>query len=155
MNENTVSIRRLNASHIPEILRLEGLCFSYRWNKEQFRKGLAAGVFHVLGALEGRGLAAYLAYSVVKGEMEILNLAVDPDRRRRGVATRLLAAMLEDCRRRGVRTGFLEVKESNTAAIDLYRKFGFNQLGVRKNYYPDTREDALVFRIDLDPNRTD
>ena len=149
MNHIQPILRRLGEPDIPEVMRLESLCFSYRWNLDQFRRGLDAGVFHVLGLDQGGSLAGYLAYSVVGDEMEILNLAVDPDQRRRGLATRLLSAMLEDCAKRKVDRGFLEVKKSNQAAIDLYGKFGFKKVGERKKYYPDTGEDALVLRLDL------
>ena len=147
--ESAPVLRRLRESDIPEVLRLEGMCFSYRWNEAQFKRGLDAGVFHVLGLERGPELVAYLAYSVVGDEMEILNLAVIPDERRRGLASLLLAALLEECRRRKVGRGFLEVKKSNTAAIDLYGKFGFKKVGERKKYYPDTGEDALLLRLDL------
>lgn len=149
MTRTEPALRRLRKSDIPAILRLEGLCFSYRWNEEQFRRGLDAGVFHVLGLETGGELSAYLAYSVVEHEMEILNLAVTPELRRRGLASLLLVAMLEDCLQRKVVRGFLEVKKSNRAAIDLYGKFGFKKIGERKKYYPDTGEDALVMRLDL------
>ncbi len=145
----TPNIRRLGKGDVDEVLRLEGMCFAYRWNRDQFLRGLDAGAFHVLGMEQGGELIAYLAYSVVAREMEILNLAVTPDQRRQGLASLLLAAMLEDCLRRKVGHGFLEVRKSNQAAIDLYGKFGFKKVGERKKYYPDTGEDALVLRIDL------
>jgi len=150
------TVRRLGPDRIPDILRLEGLCFGYRWNADQFRRGLDAGVFHILGSVRGIGdeLLAYLAYSIAADEMEILNLAVHPDLRRRGMGTTLIRAMLEHCGRKKVARGFLDVKASNTAAIDLYGKFGFKKIGVRRNYYPDTREDALLMRLDLPVNET-
>ena len=148
-----IVVHKLGVAQVGEILELEGMCFSYRWNREQFARGLAAGVFHVQGARRGTVLVGYLAYSMVSEEMEILNLAVRPEARRAGVASKLLHSMLCDCRTNGVQQGFLEVKESNAPAIDLYRKFGFNQVGRRKKYYPDTGEDALVLRLDLPPDQ--
>ena len=144
-----ILLETLGPGDVDEILALESLCFEYHWNADQFRRGLLAGAFHVLGLRLGEHLVGYGAYSVVVDEMEVLNLAVHPKLRRRGLGDRLLRAMLLDCASRGVRTGFLDVKVSNTAAIDLYRKFGFNQIGIRRKYYPDTGEDALLFRLDF------
>ncbi|MGE4552916.1 MAG: ribosomal protein S18-alanine N-acetyltransferase [Desulfovibrionaceae bacterium] len=149
MHGADIRLETLGTGDVDEILALESLCFAYHWNADQFRRGLVAGAFHVLGLRLGGELVGYGAYSVVVDEMEVLNLAVHPTLRRRGLGARLLRAMLADCARRGVRTGFLDVKVSNAAAIDLYRKFGFNQIGIRRKYYPDTGEDALLFRLDF------
>jgi len=81
--------------------------------------------------------------------MEILNLAVAPEYRRRGLASRLLGLVLKIGKRLGVARVFLEVRESNVAARALYCRQGFGQVGVRKGYYPDNMEDALVQRLDL------
>ena len=97
-------------------------------------------------------LAGYLAFSLVAGEMEILNLGVHPRHRRQGLASRLMHAMVKICKEKKAVTGFLDVKASNHAAIDLYRKFGFIQCGIRKRYYPDTKEDALLFCLDFAGN---
>ncbi|MGE4506795.1 MAG: ribosomal protein S18-alanine N-acetyltransferase [Desulfovibrionaceae bacterium] len=131
------------------VMELERLCFPYHWTEEQFRLGLERGAFQVLGALDGEALVGYLAFSIILDEMEILNLAVHPAERRRGLGARLLGKLLAVCRERGVRTGFLDVKQSNTPAIDLYLKFGFKKRGVRKRYYPDTGEDALLLSREI------
>jgi len=81
--------------------------------------------------------------------MEILNLAVLPDFRKLGLATALLRRGFEVCKKMGIAQSFLDVKISNTPAIELYKKFGYVQIGVRKKYYPDTKEDALLFRYDF------
>lgn len=144
---------RLGLADLSEVVRLERACFPYHWTEEQFKLGLGRGAYHVLGIRDGDRLAAYLAFSVIAGEMEILNLAVDPPQRRRGLATRLMAALEEICRARQVVSGFLDVRASNLPAIDLYRKFGFSQCGVRRAYYPDNGEDALLFSREY-PNDT-
>ena len=144
------AVERLGAADVEGVMELERRCFAYHWSEEQVRLGLERGAFNVLGVRLQGGLAGYLAYSTICDEMEILNLAVHPDRRRRGIARALMEAMLRDCRERGVAKGFLDVKVSNLSAIDLYRKFGFKQYGVRKRYYPDTKEDALLFSLDIE-----
>jgi ribosomal-protein-alanine N-acetyltransferase len=132
-----------------ELIELERLCFAYNWTREQFAMGLERGVYKILGVrCQGR-LAGYIAFSLIEDEMEILNLAVHPGLRRRGLGQLLLAEAFDICIGQGIAKSFLDVKVSNTAAIDLYRKFGYEQIGIRKRYYPDTREDALLFRHDF------
>lgn len=142
-------IELLGVADIEAVMALERLCFSYHWTEEQFRLGLDKGAYHILGLRLKGGLKAYIAFSLIQDEMEILNLAVHPDCRRQGLGERLLVTTLEHCAELGVRRGYLDVKRSNTAAIDLYEKFGFKQVGARAKYYPDTGEDALLFQRDF------
>lgn len=144
-----ICIEPLGPPHIRQVMNLEALCFAYHWTEEQFRLGLERGAFHIHGARLGERIVGYVAFSVIQDEMEVLNLAVHPEFRRRGLGARLLDAALRTARLEGAMAGYLDVKESNQAAIDLYRKFGFNQIGVRRRYYPDTGEDALLFRCDI------
>jgi ribosomal-protein-alanine N-acetyltransferase len=139
------AVERLGPLDMGAVMALEKLCFAYQWTEAQFRLGLERGAYHILGIKRAGGLLAYVAFSVIKDEMEILNLAVHPEHRRQGLGEKLLAVTVEHCAALGVRRGYLDVKRSNTAAIDLYRKFGFNQTGVRAKYYPDDGEDALLF----------
>jgi len=125
------------------------MCFRTRWTREQFLLGLERKAFRIVGIHERGVLIAYCAFSVIAGEMEIMNIATHPFHRRKGLGKKLLAEVLRMCRSEGVAEGFLEVRRSNTGAIDLYKKFMFTQIGIRKNYYPDNKEDALLFRLDL------
>ena len=143
------SILRLGMADIDGVLELERLCFRTRWTREQFLLGLERKAFRILGIYERGLLIAYLAFSVIAGEMEIMNLATHPFHRRKGLGSRLLVEMLRQCRAEDVLEGFLEVRRSNKPAIDLYEKFGFIQIGTRKNYYPDNNEDALLYRLNF------
>ena len=89
--------------------------------------------------------------SVAAGESHILNLSVDPDMQRRGVGTRLMKHFVQLARRHNADTVMLEVRPSNAGAVRLYEKLGFNEVGVRRNYYPapDGREDALLLALSL------
>lgn len=146
---NSVVVQ-LGTEDIQSLIDLESLCFTYNWTYEQFLLGLERKAFKVLGIWEGTRLAGYMAFSLIEDEMEILNLAVHPDFRRRGMAAMLLDSAFEMCVTCGIAKSFLDVKESNTAALKLYRKYGYKQIGVRKKYYPDTQEDALLFRYDFE-----
>lgn len=141
----------LGVADLAEVMELERLCFRTRWTREQFLLGLERGAFHILGIRERGVLIAYVAFSLIVDEMEIMNIAVHPFHRRKGHAKVLLAEVLRICRERAVVAGFLEVRASNAGAIALYRRFGFEEKGRRRNYYPDNGEDALLFRLDFPP----
>ena len=99
-------------------------------------------------------LAGYMAFSLIADEMEILNLAVHPEYRRQGLGEALLSRSLEISEANGTTKSFLDVKVSNDPALALYRKFGYKKIGVRKKYYPDTKEDALLFQVRLPTTRS-
>ncbi|MBA4358437.1 MAG: ribosomal-protein-alanine N-acetyltransferase [Desulfovibrio sp.] len=143
------SVMVLSAADIQGVMDLERMCFRTRWTREQFLLGLERKAFRILGIYERDVLIGYAAFSVMAQEMELMNIAVHPFHRRKGLGARLLAEVLRLCRAAGAAEGFLEVRRSNAGAIDLYEKFGFIQVGTRKNYYPDNKEDALLFRLDL------
>ncbi|QGY41207.1 ribosomal-protein-alanine N-acetyltransferase [Pseudodesulfovibrio cashew] len=144
-----VEVKELEASDLDDLVELEKRCFAYNWTREQFLMGLERKVFVILGIRLDERLAGYIAFSLIEDEMEILNLAVHPDFRMLGFGAALLGSAFGVCRDRGVKKSFLDVKVSNEPAIHLYRKFGYKQIGVRKKYYPDTKEDALLFRYDF------
>lgn len=151
MQNNDIQCRvvKMGPEDIDSLRELEALCFDYHWTEEQFRLGLERGAFHVLGIKCGNRISGYLAYSILIDEMEILNLGVRPEERRKGIARKLMQSLLQKCRDMGIQKGFLDVKRSNTPAISLYESLGFKQTGVRKRYYPDTKEDALLYDLDL------
>lgn len=144
-------IRRAWPADAPVLAALERRCFGDPWSAASFREALAQpGVVGFVSEVEGELVAYVLARETV-GTGEILNLAVAPDLRRRGTAAALLAAALEAIGARGGREVFLEVRESNAAALGLYRAAGFAQVGRREGYYREPVEAALVLRRDLAP----
>lgn len=153
----TRSCALLEVADIEDVMALEALCFRTRWTREQFLLGLERGAFRIYGIRQGSGegngpggpLVAYVAFSLIAREMEIMNIATHPEHRRKGHAALLLAKALDTCRREKAQEGFLEVRCTNLGAIDLYKKFGFTQVGTRKNYYPDNKEDALLFKLEF------
>jgi len=120
--------------------------FPQPWTEDQFRTSLGGGRFLCCGIERGGRLAAYLTATLVVGELEILNIAVQPEHRRQGLARRLLGHVLHLARETGMTDAFLEVRASNVPALALYACFGFKPQGRRRAYYPDNREDALVLR---------
>lgn len=145
----TLQSKLLGPGDVDDVMELEGLCFRTRWTREQFLLGLERGAFRIFGIREAGALRAYVAFSLIAREMEVMNIATHPDHRRRGLGALLLGKALAVCKDEKAEQCFLEVRRSNHGAIDLYRKFGFIQVGERKNYYPDNNEDALLFRLDF------
>lgn len=145
------NIQPMTEADIDEVLSIERLSFPNPWTRGMFENELKNPVSFAFIVREGEGrgnIAAYIVFWVVEGEAHILNLAVNPDFRRKGVATRLLQTVLERMEENMVFAVFLEVRRSNKAAIRLYRNFGFKESYERKNYYGD--EDAIVMTLFFD-----
>ncbi len=135
---------RLGPENAGRLAAFEKDCFPHPWTEEQFRSCLGGEHFLCYGIeLDGR-LVAYVTVSRAAGEMEVLNLAVRPEVRRRGFGGRLLEHVLQLARETGMTDAYLEVRASNAPALALYARFGFACRGRRKAYYPDNKEDALL-----------
>ena len=147
----------LGKCDIPALVALERLCFSVPWSAKQYETVIGNEPFHLFGIREGQEIVGYLTLFAAAWEMEILNIAVHPSWRRQGHGQRMLSHVLHLCRKMGIKRGYLEVRRSNIPAQSLYTAFGFEEVGVRRRYYPDNREDAIIMRLDLEtaPSRTD
>jgi ribosomal-protein-alanine N-acetyltransferase len=144
------ALRDLAPADLEQVADIERHTFSDPWSSKAFREALQAASMRALGAFDEAGsLIGYAFAQVAADEGEILNIAVAPAARGRGVGTDILAAMLNRLRREGIRTVYLEVRQSNEAAIRLYRRAGFGVLGSRPEYYRKPREDALTMGLVL------
>lgn len=132
------------------LVSVERRCFSDPWSETSFREALDSPWSFGLVAHSERAIAGYLIGREVAGTGEVLNLAVSPDFRRRGVARALLRAALAMLRKRSVDEVFLEVRESNRSAQALYLSSGFRPVGQRSAYYRNPKEDALVLWLALE-----
>jgi ribosomal-protein-alanine N-acetyltransferase len=147
-------IRWAALADVAAIWAIEKLSFPTPWSRWSFLTELAHHKSHTLVA--GPFPPApwqtwgYLIFWVVLDEMHILNLAVAPEKRRGGVARRLLAAGLAQARELGAALAWLEVRPSNAAARSLYASFGFKEVGRRPRYYEDTQEDAILLTLEWD-----
>lgn len=142
-------IRPAVAADVKALLALERRSFSDPWTEASFHDALSSAWTFGLVAETARGTAGYMIGREVAGTGEVLNLAVAPEFRRRGIAGALLEAGLAAFRRRHVDEVFLEVRESNRTAQALYLSRGFRAVGQRAAYYRNPREDALVLRLAL------
>ncbi len=141
--------RRLGPDEAELVAELERECFPSPWSAAQIRKGLEQGSIKIAGMTESGMLLGYLSYFSVGDEAEVINFAVAPGRRRQGIGRAILRHVLQNWREEGIANGFLEVRASNETAIGLYSAFGFLKAGVRKRYYPETGEDALLLKLTL------
>ena len=139
-------IETMNAAHVPQIAELETLCFSDPWSEKSIETELTSRLSLWFVALEGEKVVGYVGSQTVIDESDMMNIAVHPDHRRQGIAEALIEALTKALREKGSRGLTLEVRASNAPAITLYEKLGFSQVGLRKNYYRNPKEDALILR---------
>ena len=138
-------IRAMRLEDLPEVMVIERASFPTPWSEKAFRGELTANDYahYIVAELDGR-VVGYGGMWIVFEEGHVTNIAVHPDYRRRGVGRRLLEALIQRAAERGCDRMTLEVRKSNTPAQQLYRSFGFEPRGIRKGYYTDTNEDAIV-----------
>lgn len=146
-----VSLHRATPGDLLEVAALERVCYSDPWPASAFATlPDNARVYFAIARLDGqRRLAGYVVAWYVMDEGELANLAVAPADRGRGIGGTLLDAMLTDAGSRGISQVYLEVRESNVAARQLYATRDFQEVGRRKQYYRSPREDALILRRSL------
>jgi ribosomal-protein-alanine N-acetyltransferase len=133
-------------SHVMPIAELERLCFSDPWSENSIRYELTNPLSYWLVAVEDGRVAGYVGSQSVLDEADMMNIAVHPDFRRRGVAQSLVEGLVAGLKEKNIRCLTLEVRASNDPAISLYQKLGFAQVGRRPNYYRNPKEDALILR---------
>ena len=144
MTAVAIEIRRLSLADLPEIEEIEQRAYRTPWSRSMFASELAKPTSVCLGAFEGDDLVGYVINSRYVDAWHVMNVAVDPDFQRRGIASRLLERLFELTDDDDGRGYTLEVRVSNTEAIRLYEKLGFERHGIRRGYYTDNREDALI-----------
>ena len=142
-------IETMNAAHVSQIAELETLCFSDPWREKSIETELSCRLSLWLVALDGDKVVGYVGSQTVIDESDMMNIAVHPDHRRQGIAEALIEALTDALREKGSKALTLEVRASNIPAITLYDKLGFVQVGLRKNYYRNPKEDARILRKEL------
>ncbi|MDG2154956.1 MAG: ribosomal protein S18-alanine N-acetyltransferase [Gammaproteobacteria bacterium] len=149
-NESLPEIRSMTLEDIPAVTVIESRSYAFPWYANTFRDCLASGyhgiVFERHGMLFGYGML-----SAAVGEAHLLNLCIEPEMQGKGHGDYMLHVLIDMARELGARQMYLEVRESNDAAKHLYYRAGFNEVGLRKNYYQakSGREDAVVFAKEL------
>ena len=141
-----MEIVKMDETHVSQIAALEKLCFSDPWSENSIAYELTSRLSHWLVALEGEQVVGYIGSQSVLGQSDMMNVAVHPDHRRKGIAEALILALSRDLQQMGNICLTLEVRASNAPAITLYEKLGFETVGRRPNYYRHPKEDALILR---------
>jgi ribosomal-protein-alanine N-acetyltransferase len=155
MSNHRVEFRRLELRDLNAIEDIERASYPTPWSRSMFAGELAKPSSLSLGAFESEsgGLLGYLIISRYVDAWHVMNVAVAPDHRRRKIATMLLDRLFELTAGEGRRGYTLEVRVSNDVAIRLYERAGFKPRGIRRGYYTDNREDALIMWRDPEPAR--
>ena len=136
----------MKAVHVPQVAALEKLCFADPWSENSVASELNNNLALWLVAMNDDTVVGYIGSQTVAGETDVMNIAVHPDWRRRGIAQSLIECLVVELKNRGSEALMLEVRASNAPAIALYEKLGFRQVGRRPNYYRNPKEDALILR---------
>jgi ribosomal-protein-alanine N-acetyltransferase len=150
-------LRRALPGDVPSLAALETACFTHPWTPAQIHEEVARVPPDAVLVLEGPGspggapaaIRAYGSFRLVLGELHVMNVAVDPSWRRQGFARFLLTFAMERAARAGARRALLELRAGNREALALYESLGFERLSVRRGYYSDPTEDALVLARQL------
>jgi len=138
-------IRTANKDDVKPIAELENLCFTLPWSEHSFFEEITGNKVARYAVAEREGsIIGYAGIWLVTDEGHITNVAVHPDFRRKGVAKGLVSSLIEASSREGVCSYTLEVRISNKEAISLYKSLDFRECGVRREYYEDNSEDALI-----------
>ena len=136
----------MQESHVPQIAKIEQLCFNDPWSENSIASELNNRLSLWLVAVEDEHVIGYVGSQTVIGETDMMNIAVHPDHRRKGIGTALILELIDALKTLGSHSLMLEVRCSNCSAISVYKNLGFLEVGRRKNYYRNPKEDALIMR---------
>ena len=145
-----IRLRRMTADDLPSVLAIEEQNYNFPWSEGIFKDCFKAG-YNCWVCEEMDRILGYSIVSIAVGEAHILNISVDPSEQGQGIGRKMLENLIEVARSKRAETVFLEVRPSNIGALALYQKLGFNEIGVRKDYYPaeNGREDALMLALQI------
>lgn len=143
MSKNIV-ISKASVEAAGKIAEIEKENFSMPWSEKSITESMEQDNYIFLKAECEGDIAGYIGFYYSFDTGDITNIAVMPDYRRQGVGSRLLLALIDECKKKDIVSIMLEVRESNLNAISLYKKIGFNQVGIRKNFYQKPTENAIL-----------
>lgn len=141
-----MTFTQMRKPHVARVAELERLCFSTPWSENSIASELNNDLSLWMVALNDDIVVGYIGSQTVCGETDIMNIAVHPDWRRRGIAQILIEQLIVELKKQGSSCLTLEVRSSNEPAIALYDKLGFREVGRRPGYYRNPKEDALILR---------
>jgi [ribosomal protein S18]-alanine N-acetyltransferase len=140
-------IRQMDTNDIDRIMEIEKKSFVAPWSKTMFEETIFSPISRGLVMEHNNIIVGYIVFYTVYVEAHIMNLAVNPEERKQGYARQMLNYALKIFRENNISECYLEVREHNRVAQELYGRSGFEVIGRRKKYYPETNEDALVMQL--------
>ena len=149
MHINNIKIEKMTAEHIEGLVKIENASFSKPWTYSGFENELSNETANFLVAVYDSTEIGYIGFHTVLDEGYVANIAVLPEFRRHGIAGVLLENAIEICREKSLAFLSLEVRKSNEKAISLYNKFGFKNVGERKNFYTSPTENAYIMTLNF------
>lgn len=149
-------LRPMRENDLNEVLEVERASYEFPWTRSIFRDCLRVG-YHCFVYETGMNLAGHGIMSIGAEECHLLNICIHPEYQRRGLGRAMINFLLLLARRKRAQVALLEVRVSNISAYKLYTKLGFDEIGIRKDYYPARygREDAIILARDLTLDNTD
>jgi ribosomal-protein-alanine N-acetyltransferase len=146
MNNLELWFRRMTLGDVERVMQVEHEVYEFPWTDKIFSDCIRVGYYCWL-ALQRQNIVGHAVISVAAGESHMLNLSIAREYQRRGFGKQFIEFLVQQAQAKQARTMLLEVRPSNTAAINCYNSAGFNEIGLRKDYYPaaEGREDALLF----------
>lgn len=145
----TMLIRKMTLDDLDQVTAIDRVSFSLPWPERSFRFDLTDNPASRcwVAELDGKVVGMIVSWLIVD-EVHVATIATHPEYRRRGIAKRLLTHTLQHLKEEGAQSSFLEVRASNFAAQDMYRKFGYEETGLRPRYYKDNDEDAILMTLE-------
>ena len=135
--------------YLNRIIEIEKFSFLSPWSQNAFIEEIGNSISYLWGLAVDKILAGYICFWMYDSEIQLINIAVHPQQRKKGFGHYLLKRMINEGISRGMRNVWLEVRPSNIVAKNLYRRLGFEELGRRPGYYRDTNEDAIIMALAL------
>lgn len=148
--KNEIKISFLDEKDAPCVAKIENECFSQPFKESDILEYLKNPIWHFLVAKDGKNVLGYISFTKILDEIQIVNVATAPTFRKMGVGKSLISYLLDFAKENEVNKLFLEVRESNVPAINLYSRFGFIAVGVSKNHYKEPTENAILMNLDLE-----
>ena len=142
-------IRAMTEADLIEVLTIEEQSFSLPWSRSAYEESLGKDYYRFTVEETDGKIRGYAAIYLAPQEAELLRIAVDSAERKKGIAQKLLDAILKYLKEAEAEKLFLEVRSSNEAALRLYQKTGFHSIGIRKGYYENPKEDAVLMELPL------
>ena len=149
MMESKITLEKMTSAHIDDLVEIENSCFSRPWSRSGFEAELDNDTAVFFAAVNNGKAVGYIGFHTVLDEGYIANIAVEPSLRQKGIGALLLSTAVEYCKENGIAFLSLEVRKSNSSAISLYQKFGFETVGERKRFYSEPVEDADIMTLNF------